>query len=150
MAVVEEVLYLDAWCHRAQADRVFRVDRIVKATVLDTPVLDPTFRPRDLTAGWFAEADTTRVTLRVAAPGRWMTEYYPVEDVRPGPDGSVEVDVMVTNEAWLRQLVFRLSPYATVVAPEEFAARIAASARSTLDRYDQHHQRLRRMDGSSS
>ena len=29
--------YLDAWCHSAEAPRLFRLDRIHEATVLDTP-----------------------------------------------------------------------------------------------------------------
>ena len=32
------VAYLDAWCHSAEAPRLFRLDRIHEATVLDSPV----------------------------------------------------------------------------------------------------------------
>ena len=51
--------------HR-QGDRAFRVDRIVAATELDSPVADPGARARDLTGGWFTDAETTH---RHAAPG---------------------------------------------------------------------------------
>ena len=85
LARVEDLLYLDAWCHTAGGDRAFRVDRIVAATELDSPVADPGARARDLTGGWFTDAETTTVTLRLAPPARWVVEYYPVTGRRPGP-----------------------------------------------------------------
>ncbi len=150
VSVVDEVLYLDAWCHRAQDDRVFRVERIVSAQELPDAVLDPMARPRDLTSGWFTEAEAQRVTLRLGAPARWMSEYYPVENMRPGPGETLDVDVLVGNERWLHQLVLRLAPHAQVVDPVEVGAKIQALAQAALDTYEQHHPRPRRMDESSS
>lgn len=136
IAGVEDALYLDAWCHRAGDDRVFRLDRIVSVTELDTPVLDPTARARDLTQGWFTDADTTRVTLRVEPAARWMTEYYPVEGARPGPGETLDVDLQVSSEAWLRHLVLRLAPHARIVDPPELADAVLRSARATVDTYE--------------
>ena len=81
--------YLDAWCHSAEAPRLFRLDRIHEAEVLTTPVQTPPEAPRDLGDGIFARsADTTLATLRLAPPARWVVEYYPVEDVRPQPTAA--------------------------------------------------------------
>jgi proteasome accessory factor C len=133
---VEEVLYLDAWCHTAQGDRAFRVDRILTATELATPVRDPGARARDLTGGWFTDAETTTVTLRLAPPARWVVEYYPVTAQRPGPDGTTEVDLDVASEEWVQALLLRLSPHATLVAPAAWAAAFTDAAQSTLSLYE--------------
>ena len=46
--------YLDAWCHLAQDQRLFRLDRVVAAEVLDEPVTGTARRrPRDLSDGLF-------------------------------------------------------------------------------------------------
>lgn len=135
VAVVDGVAYLDAWCHTAQADRAFRVDRIRAATELGTGVEHPDAPARDLTGGWFGGGGTTRATLRLAAPARWVPEYYPVVESRPGPDGTLDVDLEVASEAWLRQLVLRLAPHARVLAPQEFAKAFTSGARDSLSLY---------------
>lgn len=128
--------YLDAWCHSAEAPRLFRLDRIHDAEVLDTPVQTSPEPPRDLSDGLFARSsDTTLVTLRVARPARWMVEYYPVEAVRPAPGGGLEVDLLVADERWLRRLLLRLAPHARVLAPEEFAGAFRAVAQEALALY---------------
>lgn len=135
LARVEDLLYLDAWCHTAQGDRAFRVDRILAATELDTEVTDPGARARDLTGGWFTDAETTTITLRLAPPARWVIEYHQVTAQRPGTDGTVDVDLEVASEQWAQSLVFRLAPHATLLAPAHYAESFAAAARSTLSLY---------------
>ena len=135
LARVEDLLYLDAWCHTAQGERAFRVDRILAATELDVPVADPGARARDLTGGWFSDAETTTVTLRLAPQARWVIEYYQVTDQRPGPDGTVDVDLEVASEQWAQSLLFRLAPHATLLAPAHYATSFSAAARATLSLY---------------
>ena len=84
--------------------RLFRLDRIAAAEVLDAPVTTEPSEPRDLSDGMFSRSEeTTLVTLRLAPAARWVTEYYPVEAVRALDDGSgdVEVDLLVADERWL-------------------------------------------------
>ena len=73
--------------------------------------------------------------LAVAPPAHWVTEYYPVTDARPGPRGSLDVDLEVASEAWLRQLLFRVAPHASVVAPQEFADSFTADAQAAVRLY---------------
>jgi proteasome accessory factor C len=138
LARVEDLLYLDAWCHTAQGDRAFRVDRILAATELDSPVADPGARARDLTGGWFSDAETTTVTLRLAPPARWVVEYYQVTAQRPGPGGTVDVDLEVASEQWVKSLLFRLAPHAAILAPPEYARAFTESAQAALRLYDDH------------
>ena len=130
------VAYLDAWCHSAEAPRLFRLDRIHEADVLDSPVETAPEPPRDLSDGLFERSqETTLVTLAIQPQARWVVEYYQVEAVRPLPDGALEVDMLVADERWLRRLLMRLAPYARVVAPPELDADFRATARRTLDLY---------------
>ena len=90
---------------------LFRLDRIHEAEGARPPHRDPAGGPRDLADGLFARAtDTSRVTILLAPEARWVVEYYPVEEVRPLPDGSLEVDLLVADPAWLRRLLLRLAP----------------------------------------
>jgi proteasome accessory factor C len=128
--------YLDAWCHSAEAPRLFRLDRIHEAEVLDVPIETAPEAPRDLADGLFARSvDTTTVTLVLEPEARWVVEYYPVESVRPQPDGRLEVDLLVADERWLQRLLLRLAPHARVVSPPEFTESFHAAARDALRLY---------------
>ncbi len=133
--------YLDAYCHSADAPRLFRTDRIAAARVLDAAVTTAADAPRDLEAGFFAhDTAATRLTVRLATPARWVTEYYPVEDVRPAPGaageaGAVDVDLLVADERWLVRLLLRLAPHAQVVDSQQTAEHLAAAARAARALY---------------
>lgn len=128
--------YLDAWCHSAEAPRLFRLDRVHHAAVLDTAVLTPAQAPRDLSAGLFQPASgTTPVTLLLAPAAHWVPEYYPVDAVRPQPDGSLEIDLLVADHRWLRRLLLRLAPHARVVAPAELSDDFLEEGRQALGLY---------------
>jgi proteasome accessory factor C len=130
------VAYLDAWCHSAEAPRLFRLDRIHEAVVLDSAVETAPEPPRDLSDGLFQRSqETTLVTLSLQPQARWVVEYYQVEQVRPAPDGTVEVDLLVADERWLRRLLMRLAPYARVLSPLELDTDFRATAQRTLNLY---------------
>jgi proteasome accessory factor C len=130
------VAYLDAWCHSAESPRLFRLDRIHEAEVLDSPVETAPEPPRDLSDGLFHRSQaTTRVTLLLQPQARWVVEYYQVEAVRPQRDGTIEVDMLVADERWLRRLLMRLAPLARVLSPPELDADFRATAQRTLSLY---------------
>jgi proteasome accessory factor C len=130
------VAYLDAWCHSAEAPRLFRLDRIHEADVLDSPVETAPVPPRDLSDGLFQRSqETTLVTLSLQPQARWVVEYYQVEGVRPTEEGGLEVDMLVADQRWLRRLLMRLAPYARVVSPPELDADFRATAQRTLGLY---------------
>jgi proteasome accessory factor C len=129
--------YLDAFCHSADAPRLFRLDRIHEAEVLDSAVVTEPAQPRDLSAGMFAGGEeATLVTLALHPEARWVEEYYSMQEVRPAPDGGSEVDLLVGDEQWLQRLLLRLAPYAVVVAPPHFASGTADAIRQALSLYD--------------
>ena len=128
--------YLDAWCHTAQAPRLFRLDRIQDAEILDSTIQTPAEPPRDLGEGMFQHSvDTSLATLRLAPAARWVVEYYPVEEVRSLPGGDLEVDLVLADERWLRRLLLRLAPHAEVIAPAEVAESFTLAVREAHSLY---------------
>lgn len=132
-------LYLDAWDHETGSQRLFRLDRVVDAEVLDI-VAETRVDPIDLSHGAFRPgAQTLTATVRVGPGARWVTEYYPVESVRElreGPfAGGLEVTVPVAHPRWLVGLMLRLGPEAALVEPPEIAEVLRATAQRALARY---------------
>jgi proteasome accessory factor C len=132
-------LYLDAWDHDTASQRLFRLDRVVAAEVLDTGV-QTRVEPLDLSHGAFQRSgEIPTATLRVGPRARWVTEYYPVQEVREigeGPlVGGLEVSVPVAHPRWLVGLMLRLGAEAELVAPAELANVVRSTASRALDGY---------------
>jgi proteasome accessory factor C len=127
--------YLEGWCHLSEDVRVFRVDRIAEATVLDE-TFDAPSQPAPIEV-FRPEADDPRVTLELSPDARWVSEQYPVEEVTELPSGRVRVTLAVVALPWLERLLVRLGPDVEVVAaPPELIDAGAAAARRLLQRYD--------------
>jgi proteasome accessory factor C len=128
--------YLEAWCRRAEATRMFRVDRIDAFTELDEPAAPPAHIDlHDVSDGVFHPTpDLPLVTLRVGRGGRWITEYYPCEEVRRAGDEWL-VTMRVTDLGWAQRLLVSLGPDVTVVGPPELVERIRDQATTALDQY---------------
>ena len=134
--VVGGKAYLEAWCRRAEATRMFRVDRIDAFTELAEPSAPPVEAvPHDVRGGVFHPTpDLPLVTMRVGRHSRWITEYYPVEEVRRDGDEWV-VTMRVTDLGWAQRLLLGLGPDVTVLGPAELLDRIRAQATAALDQY---------------
>jgi len=129
--------YLEAWCRRAEAVRLFRVDRIDGMTELDEPSAPPPrARPTDLRDGIFLPtADQPLVTLRVGRGGRWITEHYPCEKVVEESAEYWLVSLRAADLGWARRLVLGLGPGVTVVERPELAEAVRDQAEVALAAY---------------
>jgi proteasome accessory factor C len=128
--------YLDAWCHLAEAPRLFRLDRIVSAEVLTEGISTEPAAPRDLGDGFFTrDTEVTRATVLLEPAARWVTDYYPTEALREVGEGRLEVDFLVADQRWLTRLVLGLLPHARVLAPRSAAEAVMAAAQETLNLY---------------
>jgi proteasome accessory factor C len=130
--------YLEAWCRRAKAVRLFRVDRIDAHAELDEPAQVPAqARPTDLRTGqlFHPTPDLPLITLRVGRGARWITEHYPCEEVVKGPGEHWTVSLRASDLAWARRFVLGLGAEATVVAPAELVDEIAGETRAALAAY---------------
>ena len=134
LALADGRLYLEGWCRRAEAERLFRLDRVAAISILDVPAsVPPQARARDLSAGIFQPSpDDELVTLAVTPAGRWVAEYYPCESVTETDDGGLTIQLRVADRRWLRRLVLRLGGTGRVVAPADLAAEVVAEAKAAL------------------
>ena len=141
--------YLEGWCQRAEGVRLFRLDRMVEATV--GPPADPLPSeavPRDLAEGLFRpREDDLTVVLELEPAARWVADYYPVESAVElaeegprGPDsaaspGRLRVELRTPDPAWVVRLALRLGGHGKVVSPPSVVAAVhdqAAAALATL------------------
>jgi proteasome accessory factor C len=129
--------YLDAYCHLVEDRRLFRLDRVAEAEVLDTPVSAPVeLEPLDLAQGIFRPSpDDLLATLRLGSAARWVTEYYPVESVEERPDGGLLVRLRVGDPGWLVRLMLRLGGSAELLEPTGLADEVRQTARRALNQY---------------
>lgn len=127
--------YLSGWCHRANAERVFRVDRIRSVTVTDAPA--EVDLAHDDPPGLGLDDDGPAATLRLSADAAWAADYYPTRRRAELGDGRVEADFPVTNVPWLARLLLQLGPSAEVVAQDEpiDGDLRTRAARRVLERY---------------
>lgn len=129
--------YFEGWCHRAGGVRLFRLDRIEAADVLDvdgTP--PPEATPRDLGVDLFVPGeDDLTVVLEADPAAAWIGDYYPNEGVESLPRGVVRVTMKVADPAMVRRLMLQLGGNARVIEPPELAESVAASARDALLAY---------------
>jgi proteasome accessory factor C len=127
--------YLSAYCHAVEDDRLFRIDRVRGAVLLDAPV--------EQTDGGVAAAvyqprkDDPRVTIELEPGGRWVAEQYPIESQRELARGRLRVRLAVSERAWLERLLLRLGPDARVKSSTDKTLADAgrAAACRLLERY---------------
>jgi proteasome accessory factor C len=126
--------YLHGYCHRASAERVFRIDRIRDARATDLPI------EQELVGGGAAftpDADDPRIHLRLAADAAWAVEQYPTESVERQDDGTYHVVMAVTAVPWLERLLLRLGPKSQILTAEDPLSDdlVASAASRILSRY---------------
>lgn len=131
----DERSYLQAWCLRAGDERLFRLDRVLGAEVLDVPAEPHPGAGRGATAEFRPDPTGDVVTLHLRSTGRWVAETVPVEEVRNLDDGSFEVDVRVVQPAFLRNLLLQAADDLLGVRPPEVARDVASRAREALAAY---------------
>jgi proteasome accessory factor C len=123
--------YVQAWCHVAQAERLFRLDRIRSVAVLDRTFEPPaTLPPRRV---FDAEGASDLVVLDLEPWSRWVAGQYPMEAVEELGEGRLRVTLRIAEQAWLERLLLRLGPGATVVEGDRGVA--PAAAARVLARY---------------
>ena len=134
--VAEGRAYLEAWCRRAEGLRVFRLDRIEAAEVLDEPASVPAhIHPRNLSQGVYAPAPEHLLVDLVLTPAYgWVAEHYGSESDVETVDGR-QVSVRVSDPAWVRALVLGSAGGVRVLAPQWLADDIRAGAGRALDLY---------------
>jgi proteasome accessory factor C len=137
LLVVEGRPYLEAWCLRAEAMRLFRLDRVLDLEVLDVPAAPPPeATPVDVDQGLFRPSpDDVHVVLELSAEGRWVAENYPCESVTELADGRLQVVLSTPDTGWVRRLALQLGEDGRVVSPPSLVAEVRDAATAALANY---------------
>jgi proteasome accessory factor C len=106
--------YFSGFCRYADAERLFRVDRIDTVRVLST-LYEPSVADSSSVVQYESSPDDHVVEFIVGPSSGWVTEYYPVEAVAL-PDGRQRVTMRVSDPLVAARLLVRLGPDATLVS----------------------------------
>ncbi|MGJ7905280.1 helix-turn-helix transcriptional regulator [Actinopolyspora sp. H202] len=136
LVLVQGHSYLEAWCRRAGGVRLFRLDRMDDAEVLDEPTRPPAEATgTDLSGGPFRPTEPQpSVELELCPEARWVAEYYAVDEVTDLPDGFTRVVLRYSDRAWLVRLVLGLGGRGRILAPTELATEVRQRADEALER----------------
>jgi proteasome accessory factor C len=134
--------YLEAWCHRAEAIRLFRLDRIELAEDTGEAATADRDRSRSSDSGVFTRSEQDlRLVLDLEPEVRWVADYYPVDSVEYPPSavesraGGLRVTLRLGSDDFARRLLLRLGPAARVVEPARLATAVRDTARAALAAY---------------
>lgn len=118
------VEYLFAYCYKASALRVFRIDRIESLNILDKAT-DQLMDKQTTTSDGFYSSIIFSSRLRL------MKERFDLQDA----EVNQETTIHSFSKQWIVRSVFASSGSADLEAPSEIRAEIAQKAQSLLKRY---------------
>lgn len=125
--------YLEAYCHRAEGMRRFRVDRLESLQRTGEQ-----FEPQTaaLPAEVFGSGPETRPLVLVGpASARRAFEATPAACLRELSDGRLQATIPVAGTAFVERLLLRLGPEVEVVEPADLIEAGSQVARRILARY---------------
>lgn len=127
--------YVTAYCHAHGEQRTFNVDRIHAVRVLGGVFTLPPAAPEP--ASFTRRGNEPIIALDLAPDAAWVADTYPTESVERLDDGTIRVEMVVSNRRMFARLLIRLGPAATVVsAPPDLIEEAKATAKSILAAYD--------------
>ncbi|MGB5167326.1 MAG: WYL domain-containing protein [Acidimicrobiia bacterium] len=125
--------YVSGHCRSANAERVFRIDRI--RTVETTGErFDAKPASRKPAVRYTSSDDDAHATIRLDRSARWVAEYYPVDVLDNDPDGMT-IRMSVGDPAVAARLLIRLGASAELVEGTEVAGATADLRGRIVARY---------------
>jgi proteasome accessory factor C len=137
-----ETWYLDAWDEERNALRIFSIDRIARATVLDTPAFDVAEAELEehyaSAYGIFGgKADKTAVLRFTRDAARWVSaeEWHPQQESVWLSDGRYELRIPYREPRELVMDIMRQGKNVEVIAPDELRAQVREELQRALAQY---------------
>lgn len=131
--------YLQAWCHAAEAVRVFRTDRIQWHEVLDETFTAPSGTA--LTVDEVLHPAEIAVEVDIDSAGHWLVDEPYCTVVGPvtgaSGEGLLRIRLEAGDEQWLVGLLLRVGAPASRVHDDALASRLRAEAAAALAAYDE-------------
>jgi proteasome accessory factor C len=135
----QEAWYLIAWCHKAEDQRTFRLDRIRSAKLHDEHFA----RREEVTASgpylpWGGKAPDDLVAQSASVwcspeVARWMVEKHSSRETFS--DGSALVEIPYASEEWLVKELLKYQGEAVLFEPVALRRTVVQMAERVLDRY---------------
>ena len=121
--------YLHAWCYNSKGERTFRIDRIVRADLLENsdPIDNRTSRDSDA-------AQQIVVSLRSGAR-EFLERHRGICTVESFTDDETVLRVHVEDTNWLLRTLVGYGTAARIEKPAEIAAKLSEMAREALALY---------------
>jgi len=135
--------YAEAYCHRAEEPRIFRLDRVrqVESTdqfyIYDEELLDEFGPIKEIFSS--KENSMPSVILQLSEEEKWVIEEYPHHEAVQEENGDWKVEFPVASPAWFARLLLRLGPNVKIVkAPESLGETFRREvALSILESYEE-------------
>lgn len=125
--------YVRGHCRRANAERVFRIDRVREVEPTGETFV-PTATPAEAEIGYTPGAEDVRALIRLAEQARWVADYFPVETVADTEDGLV-VRFSASDPAVIARLLLRLGRSAELIEGSVVATTLSELRSRVLGRY---------------
>ena len=138
MSNIEGIWYLNAYCRLVEGFRLFRLDRVLSARILEER-----FAERDRAAlkteyedidprGYAAKRAVVRFSPQVA---RWMEDRPSMDLLERHDDGSADYALHYTDRAWAAGRIMQYLGEAVVLEPEELRREVRDRATALLETY---------------
>lgn len=125
--------YVTGYCRLADAERVFRVDRIRNARATGER-FSPPEAPPAARIQYTPGVDDVTARIRLTPDAAWVADYYPVATV-DSDEAGITVDLSARDPLVPARLLLRLGESATLVAGDEVAAATETLRARILRRY---------------
>jgi proteasome accessory factor C len=125
--------YLSGFCREADADRVFRVDRIEAIEIVDgTYEMDES--DKQAMIQYQPTESDVRVSFTLEPQSSWVAEYYPL-DVNELEDGALRVTMSVSDALVAARLLLQLGDQASDIDGAEVERTLESLRTRILARY---------------
>lgn len=136
--------YMDAWCHQRDALRVFALDAVEQAELLDDTAaeVDPDELSASVEAGYgIFTGHATHVARLVFTPeaAQWVRNetWHPAQKMQEQPDGGLVVEVPYSVSTELEMDILRHADQVRVMSPPDLVSRVRARLQTALAQYPQ-------------
>lgn len=126
-------LYVSGFCRAAQAERVFKLDRIAHAELLSQDNFTQPVNASLLSAD--VPESGRLVSLTISPAGRWLAEEIPHQRLVESDDGTVTIDLDVSHRTWFVGILLAHSNIVQGVAPDGYMEEAHSLAIEALGNY---------------